>query len=277
MDPVLEKTISPDGTTIGYWCSGQGPALVLLHGTSGDASRWETVLPLLEPHATVYAVDRRGRGASGDAAEYALDREAADVAAVVDAVADTTGGPIDVLGHSYGALCALEATALTTAMRRLVLYEPPLGTVTPPHFADRMTELFAQGRPEEVVIAVLRELAGISAEQLKLAMALPSWAGRVAAAHTVVRETRAENAYQFDPRRFAALSVPTLLLAGGDTPPDLLTSTTVLAAALPGTRVITMAGQGHVAMLTAPDLFAAEVLGFLRDDGPFSAGRTERG
>ena len=40
-DQVLEKTISRDGTPIGYWRSGQGPALVLVHGTTADASRWE--------------------------------------------------------------------------------------------------------------------------------------------------------------------------------------------------------------------------------------------
>jgi methionyl-tRNA synthetase len=47
----------------------------------------------------------------------------------------------------------------------------------------------------------------------------------------------------------------------------LAASTAVLTAALPGARIITMAGQGHVAMLTAPDLFVTEVLGFLRDGG----------
>ena len=107
-DAVLEKIVSRDGTPIGYWRSGQGPALVLVHGATADHSRWETVLPLLEPRATVYAVDRRGRGASGDAAGYAIEDEAADIAAVVDAVADSPGGPVDLLGHSYGAICALE-------------------------------------------------------------------------------------------------------------------------------------------------------------------------
>jgi pimeloyl-ACP methyl ester carboxylesterase len=266
--PVLEKTVSRDGTPIGYWRSGLGPALVLVHGTSADASRWETARPPLDPHVTLCAMDRRGRGASGDGAGYRLEDEAADVAAVVDAIADSGGGPVDVLGHSYGALCALEAaTALTPGIRRMVLYEPPLGAVTPPEFADQMAELLAQGRPEEVVISVLRDLAGMSADQLQLAMSLPSWPNRVAAAHTIVRETRAENAYDFAPERFASLGVPTLLLTGADTPPALAASTVVLATALPGARVVTMAGQGHVAMLTSPDLFATEVLSFLRGGG----------
>jgi pimeloyl-ACP methyl ester carboxylesterase len=263
-DSVMEKTVSRDGTPIAYWRSGHGPSLVMVHGTTADHTRWHTVLPLFEPHATVYAMDRRGRGASGDSARYSIEAEAADVAAVVNAVADSTGEPVDVFGHSYGAHCVLEATLLTTGMRRLVLYEPAIISVTPPGWLDRMDALLAQDRREEVVIALLGELAGLTAEQLELTKADTSWSGRVAAAHTVVRETRAEDDYRFDPARFATLNVPTLLLAGSDSPPELAESTAMLAAALPGARIVTMAGQGHVAMLTAPDVFVSEVLGFLR-------------
>ena len=206
-DPVPDKTISRDGTPIGFWRSGQGPALVLVHGTTADHTRWETVLPLLEPHVTVYAMDRRGRGASGDGSVYTLEAEAADVAAVVDAVAESTGGPADVLGHSYGALCTLEATALTAGMRRLVLYEPPLGAVTPPGFADRVDDLVARGRPDEAVTTLL-QFIGMSAEQLTLAKSLPSWRGRVAAAYTIGRgrpAAIAEELHEFGSRRVRRL------------------------------------------------------------------------
>ena len=60
--------------------------------------------------------------------------------------------------------------------------------------------------------------------------------------------------------------MPTLLLAGSESLPSETESTAMLAASLPCTRVVTLAGQGHVAMLTAPELFAAEVLRFLRAD-----------
>ncbi|HVL83704.1 MAG TPA: alpha/beta hydrolase [Pseudonocardia sp.] len=264
-DPVPGKAISRDGTPIAYWRSGSGPPLVLVHGTTADHTRWQMVLPLLEPHATVCAMDRRGRGASGDAGRYCLAAEAGDVAAVVDAVADATGGPVDVFGHSFGAHCALEAALLTGSVRRLVLYEPAVVAVTPPGWLDRMTELLAAGRREEVVISLLCDLAGMTAEQLELARSQPSWANRIATAHTVIRETRAEDDYRLDPARFAGLTVPTLLLAGSESPPELAASTDALAAALPGARVVTLAGHGHVAMLTAPDLFCSEVLAFLRE------------
>jgi pimeloyl-ACP methyl ester carboxylesterase len=256
-------TTSRDGTRIAYWRSGRGPALVLVHGATADHSRWETVRPLLEPHVTVYAMDRRGRGGSGDAAGYRIEDEAGDVAAVIDAVAVATGEPVDVLGHSYGAACTLEATLLTERIRRVILYEAGVGVSTPPGLADELAGLLAEGRREEVVIGLLSDAAGVTADELARMRGLPSWPNRVAAAHTVVREVRAHDAYRFRPERFGGLTVPILLMAGSESQPGDQESTALLARSLPNARVTTMAGQGHVAMLTAPELFAAEALGFL--------------
>ncbi|RFU21043.1 alpha/beta fold hydrolase [Geodermatophilus marinus] len=263
-EPPLVSVTSRDGTPIAWESRGRGPALVLVHGTTADRTRWRTVRPLLEPHVTMHAVDRRGRGASGDAGSYALEREAEDVAAVVEAVAGATGTPVDVLGHSYGAHCALEAALLTDRIRRLALYEPAVQAVSPPGWRERMEGLLAEGRREEVVLSMLSEVAGVPPEHLALMRADPSWAGRVAAAHTVVRETRAEEEYRFDGARFAGLGIPVLLMAGTESSPELAAASRLVAGALPGARVVELPGQGHVAMTTAPELFAGVLLDFLR-------------
>ena len=83
-----QSVTSKDGTAIAYWTSGKGPPLVLVHGTPDDHTRWRPLLPYLESHTTVHAMDRRGRGGSGDGPQYTLEREYEDVAAVVDAVAE---------------------------------------------------------------------------------------------------------------------------------------------------------------------------------------------
>jgi pimeloyl-ACP methyl ester carboxylesterase len=90
------SVVSRDGTEIAYWTSGYGPPLVLVHGAPADHTRWRPLLPYLEPHVTVYALDRRGRGAGGDAPRYRLEREYEDVAAVVDAVAAASGARVDI-------------------------------------------------------------------------------------------------------------------------------------------------------------------------------------
>src|SRR5688572_10127933 len=81
---TLEHVVSTDGTPIAVWRSGDGPPLVLVHGAAADHSRWAPVLPSLQERFTVLAIDRRGRGRSGDAAVYTIEREFDDVAAVAE-------------------------------------------------------------------------------------------------------------------------------------------------------------------------------------------------
>lgn len=96
---------------------------MVVHGAPADHTRWRLLLPFLEPHRTVHAMDRRGRGGSGDGPEYDIAREYEDVAAVVDAVAGTAGSTVDLYGHSHGGIVAFGAAALTANIHKLVLYE----------------------------------------------------------------------------------------------------------------------------------------------------------
>ena len=120
--PEPHFVVSADGTAIAVWRSGAGPPLVLVHGTVADHGRWAPVLPAFEAQFTILNLDRRGRGQSGDAPEYSLEREYEDLVAVIESLDDD----VYVLGHSYGGVCALEAALRTDRILKLVLYEPPL-------------------------------------------------------------------------------------------------------------------------------------------------------
>ena len=111
--PPARSIVSPDGTPIAVFSSGDGPPLVLVHGATADHTTWRSVGPVLARAFAIHAVDRRGRGASGDAPDYAIEREYEDLAAVADAIAGEAGTPVDVVGHSYGGRIALGASLLT--------------------------------------------------------------------------------------------------------------------------------------------------------------------
>jgi pimeloyl-ACP methyl ester carboxylesterase len=258
---VVERVESSDGTPIAYWRSGEGPPLVLLHGAMSAHWSFDLLVPALVDRFTVFAVDRRGRGESGDRPDYAIEREFEDAAAVVDSIP----APATLFGHSYGATVALGAALLAETLDKLILYEGSPGvTAASSEDLERAEELVAKGRREEALVHVLRAF-GFTSEELEQLQAAPTWPKRVAAAHTVVREARAEEACLFDPELLGVLTTPTLLLLGEESPAWAGEGTEQIRAALPNARVAVLPGQAHMAHLTAPELLADEIARFLGD------------
>jgi len=264
----MHTVTSADGTTIACWQNGSGGAhLVLVHGTAANHTRWTSIGARFAEYFTVTAIDRRGRGDSGDQAKYAIAREFDDVAAVVNSL----DGPVLLFGHSYGGVCALEAAMRIERLRGLILYEPPIvgdgETVYAEGQLARLEALLATGDREAVVTTFMTEVVGAPPSQLDMLMSSPAWPGRVAAAHTILRECRAEDTYRLDTARANQLAIPVLLLLGGDSPGFFRTATARLEEALPNARTVVMPGQQHVAMDTGPDLVTDAVLDFWREIG----------
>ncbi|MFC7202804.1 alpha/beta fold hydrolase [Haloferax namakaokahaiae] len=258
----METVESTDGTPIAFERTGAGPPLVLVHGSTADHTRWDPVLPAFEERFTVYALDRRGRGASGDTPAYEMEREVEDVVAVVESIAD----PVTLLGHSYGAMCALEAARRLPTLRALVLYEPPIPVAGfEPDSEETLAEitvLHERGENKEALVRFLRDIAELPPFELDALRSAPNWPARVEAAHTVIREERARTEYEFDPARFAELQTPTLLLVGTETAPLHAAAADALGDVLENSRVVLLEGQAHAAMNTAPELVIDAVLTF---------------
>jgi pimeloyl-ACP methyl ester carboxylesterase len=263
---IMDKVISNDSTPIAYYRSGAGSPLLLVHGSTADHSRWSSISPHFEQYFSVYAMDRRGRGGSGDSPDYDILREAEDVAAVVGAIYQQAGEAVSILGHSYGGLCSLEAALLTDKVNRLILYEPPLPTGLPmyaPDFPGRMQALIDSGQWETALETFIREEVKMPEHELAVYRQLPMWKERIKIAPTIPREMVIDQTYRFNRDKFENFQVPTLLLLGGDSPPIFRQAIETLDTTLPNSRVVIMPGQQHIAMDTNPELFVKEVLKFL--------------
>jgi len=133
----------------------------MVHGTNGSHAHWNLALAQLNQHFTVYAMERRGRGQSGDAPAYSIEREFEDVASLASSI----GKPVDVFGHSFGAACVLGAARQIPNLRRMILYEPPrLQEQQAPQRAvllDRIEQMLANGEHEGVVVTLLRDMLNI--------------------------------------------------------------------------------------------------------------------
>ena len=166
---------SRDGTPIASFATGRAEPgtrpLILVHGTTADHLTFRVVGPRLGRRRLLVALDRRGRGASGDgpAADYRIEREFEDLAAVCDAVAADTSSEVDVLGHSFGGRCALGAALLTPSIRRVVCYEGAPAPRDRPYqaanLAERLRADLAEGDREQALETFMREVVGRSEER----------------------------------------------------------------------------------------------------------------
>jgi pimeloyl-ACP methyl ester carboxylesterase len=265
VEGIRRTVLGADGVRIGLLTAGSGPAVLLVHGGLGSIESWQPVLDRLAGRFRVTAMDRRGRGTSGDADGYALDREYADVAAVAERLADQQGGPVDVVGHSYGATCVLGAAAGGAPFRRLVLYEPPGPQTVRGGWADRVGAMVADGQVGPAVLSFLTEIIGLTpAEVAALRDASGGRDVLPVAAATLPREARALAAADLAAEA-KGVRQPALLLLGVASPPWAGEITRQLAAALPSATVTELPGVGHLGLDTAPDLVTAAVIGFLHD------------
>ncbi|MGE5242992.1 MAG: alpha/beta fold hydrolase [Betaproteobacteria bacterium] len=251
---------SRDGARIAVECAGAGPSLLIVHGGTGDRTRWTPLLPLFASHFTVCAMDRRGHGQSEPGPDYSLTKEFEDVAAV----ANSRPGPVFVLGHSIGGLCALEAAFLTNKISKLVLYEPPLQDLDHTAVADRMEEMIRAGNREQALVTFLREIVMLSPAEIAAMKRQASWPDRVSDIDAQIREIRAVNKYRFEAKRMRTLQAPTLLLTGSKTAsPQLKQAINSLMDTLPRRTLVVFEGQEHNAMDQIPQQFAETVTKFL--------------
>ena len=259
-DSQMIRVPSKDGTLIAVECAGVGPTLIMVHGGIGDRTRWTPMLPLLSPRFTACAMDRRGHGASGDSPGHTLQKEAEDVAAVVN----SRPGTVFVLGHSYGGVCALEAAFLTERISKLVLYEPPVQDGIDLAVADRIERMIRDGEREQAVVTFLREVVQLSPSEVAGMRSRPSWHGFVATVDSHPRQMRALAAYRFDAKRMSSVRMPTLLLTGSDTAsPHLKQAISSLQASLPNPTLLVLEGQQHNAMDSARQKLAEALTNFL--------------
>ena len=258
---------SADGTPIAVFTSGVGPALVLVHGAAADHTTFRVLGPLLSPRFTIHTIDRRGRGASGDASPYAIEREFEDLAAVATALAAETGDPIDVFGHSYGGRCALGAALLTSDIGRVISYE---GAPTPPgeRYGDaalprELAALAAAGHDETLLETFMTRVVGMSAEDLDRYRADPVWPRRVAAARTIAREVAVESGDGAGLDRLGAVEQPVLQVLGGESRREFRVATAALDDRLADGTIVVIPGAGHAAHHTHPDAVLEAMTAFL--------------
>ncbi|MEU3369961.1 alpha/beta fold hydrolase [Streptomyces sp. NPDC006660] len=219
------------GVTLAYRVHGErsAPPVVLVHGRGGDSRDWDEITAHLAASRRVYALDLRGHGLSDWPGGYGFEAFRDDIHGFITELG-LTG--TDVVAHSMGgAAAALLAQEAPGLIGRLVLEDiPPLLPLDPPRGAVE--------RPEGPLTFDWSLVPAINAQ---LNAPDPDW-------H----------------RRFATLTTPTLLLAGGPSSHVDQTALVALADVIPGARLVTF-DTGHL-------IHSADPAGFLAAIGEFGIG-----
>jgi len=249
----MSTLTSPDGTTIAYTRTGDGPPLVLVDGAMcyRGAGPMDAMAEQLRDAFTVYTYDRRGRGESTDTLPWAVEREVEDLAALVG----VAGGPVGVYAMSSGGALALATAAVTPAISRLALYEPPY--VSEAGLRDRAEEYTHElttalaGNRHGDAIAAFMSYVGVPAPVVAGMRAGPGWDRLEAIAPTLAYDDGLM-AGSLVPRQLTeAVVAPVLVVTGGGSPPFLQAAGQAVADALPHGARATLEGQTHDVEATA--------------------------
>lgn len=188
---------SRDGTRIGYWKTGRGPAVVFVHG-SMESSRSHTLLAqALADDFTVYLMDRRGRGLSGPhRPDHCVRTEVEDVSAVL-----TEAGASAAFGVSAGGAVVMEAARTLPVLRKVAVYEPALVMEGESHrvWLARFDEEIARG---DVAGAMVTSMFGLQLAPSFLKV-LPRRALRGITERMLVKEERQLGADAITMRKLA--------------------------------------------------------------------------
>ena len=248
-----------DGTVLAYWRIGTGTPLVVCHGSFSTARDWVPFAAELAGAHAVYVYDRRGRGASPRAGDFAIDAEVDDLAAMIE----IAGPGAAIVGHSFGGGCALSFAARGGFAGPLALYEPRhalRGPVSRGHIPE-LAALLAEGDREAALLYALRAIVGAPDAGVAAFRASPLWGPMCDTVAAFPNELRLLDTLCWQPGDLDPIRGPVTLLVGEQSPvlPDETSPDAALRALLPRMRTVAVPGQGHFAFAAAPALLAEMV------------------
>lgn len=252
---------SRDGTRIAFQTAGDGPHILIVHGSVSNGSDWEEVATRLSRRFTVHIMTRRGVGRSSDGPRYALEHEYDDIVAVLNATAAQR-----LVGHSFGAICALGAALIVERLDRLVLYEPPLNIHTPVVTDDALSKIHWADRRGDVAAVVeigLRRCVRMPTADVDAMKGTPVWSELVRDGRRWARELQAIHDLPSGAGRYATITTPTLLVVGEETQPHHRDAAEALATVLPHAEIVELPEVGHDANLIIPEVLARDLAHFL--------------
>ena len=251
---------------IDYTESGSGPTVVLVPGSCSTGAAWRPMMAQWGDRFRCVTTSLLGYGGTAER-RTSDDTAIAHEVDVLDAVICRTGGPVHLVGHSFGGMVALA----TTLRRRvpivsLTVIEAPVASLLRAcgeeahyasfrHMTDGYFAAFERGEPEAVA-AMIDFYGG--------AGTFASWPARlrdyaIETTHVNILDWSSGYGCALSPSILAGIDVPTLVLWGGSSPAAVQRANELLAECIVGATHLTVAGAAHFMIATHVAEVAAAV------------------
>jgi pimeloyl-ACP methyl ester carboxylesterase len=254
------------GARLAYDVTGEGPAVVLVHGFGLDMRMWDPQVRQLAARFTVVRFDCRGFGASGPFDPAVAYTHAGDVIALLDHLAIERAA---LVGLSFGGRVVLETAlaapdrvtgvALLDAVLHGVQWDPESGAALDETYRQAQAHGLLAGRATWLahpLFAAARELPEVAAA---LSAMVSGYPGQHLTGH---------DPHETGPRLIDALeqvTMPTLVAVGERDVPCFREMSEVLAREIPGARYHVEPGAGHMINMEHPAQITGLLLDFLTE------------
>jgi len=266
-EPYCETVIETPLGDIEYNESGRGPTVVLAPGSCSTGAAWRPIVAHLKDDFRCVTTSLLGYGRTAERRTTG-DADIAREADVLEAVIIRAGGPVHLVGHSFGGL-----TALAVALRKrvpllsLMIIEAPAPEVLQlareeQHYQafQKMTKAYF-GAFEAGEAAAIESMIDFYGGPGTFA----AWPARVQAyalqtTATNIRDWEAAYRFPLSLTALADVEIPTLVVRGGASHPAIQCANELIARNMANASVMTLAGAAHFMISTHPREVSAMIV-----------------
>jgi 3-oxoadipate enol-lactonase len=257
------------GARLVYEVTGEGPAVVLIHGFGLDMRMWDPQLETLAAGFRVVRYDCRGFGSSGPLDPAVPYTHADDLVALLDHL---DIGEAVLAGLSFGGRVALQtALAAPGRVRGLALLDAVLdGVPWDPESARALDEVARRVQAGGVLAGreawLTHPLFAAARSRPDLADALAAMVAGYPGQHWLGQDPHLQTRPPIDV--LEGVAVPTLVAVGERDVPSFREMSAVLARRIPGAAYHVVADAGHMINIEQPAAVNALLTRFVRDELP---------
>ncbi|MFI5400153.1 MAG: alpha/beta fold hydrolase [SAR324 cluster bacterium] len=254
--PILER----GGVRIDYREAGQGEAVILIHSSASGLGQWRKLMDAIAPRFRAIAYNLYGCGET-TAWPGTRPQSMGDQAALTVALADYVGGPVHLVGHSFGGGVAMKAAlALGPRLASLALLEPSAFHLLQQH---GRYEAYAESctlRDRVKRFGAVNDWEGLAEWYLDYWNAPGAWAATSPKRRQSFLRMLPSHFHEWDAVETYAISAlapfaaRTLVVSAEDTVRPSREVAELMAAHLPGLTWRRIPQGGHMAPLTRSDL-----------------------